>query len=102
MPHDRLAHPPYLTVAPSGTAEPDGWRDRVLLQAHQEDAMTPKNSGSVPQGKGGLYPDGLRRALAALYGQEPLTLEHVAEHRRLVPRQEARDEAERSRQRDPL
>ena len=64
--------------------------------------MTPKNSGSVPQVKGGLYPDGLRRALAALYGQEPLTLEHVAEHRRLVARQVARDEAERSRQRDLL
>ena len=64
--------------------------------------MTPKHTGSVPQVKGGLYPDGLRRALAALYGQEPLTPEHVAEHRRLVARQVARDEAERSRQPDLL
>ena len=64
--------------------------------------MTPKHTGSVPPAGARLYPDGLRRALAALYGQEPLTPEHVAEHRRLVARQVARDEAERSRQPDLL
>lgn len=64
--------------------------------------MTPKHTGSVPPARERLYPDGLRRALAALYGQEPLTPEHVAEHSRLVARQMARDEAERSRQPDLL
>ncbi len=48
------------------------------------------------------YPDGLRRALAALYSREPLTPSDVAEHQRLVARQLARDEAERSRQPDLL
>lgn len=64
--------------------------------------MTPKYAGSVPPAKGGLYPDGLRRALAALYSREPLTPSDVAEHQRLVARQMARDEAERSRQPDLL
>lgn len=64
--------------------------------------MTPKNAGSVPPERARLYPDGLRRALAALYSREPLTPSDVAEHERLVARQMARDEAERSRQPDLL
>lgn len=64
--------------------------------------MTPKHAGSAPPARERLYPDGLRRALSALYGQEPLTPQHVAEHTRLVARQMARDEADRSRQPDLL
>lgn len=62
--------------------------------------MTPKHTGSVPPAGARLYPDGLRRALAALYSREPLTPSDVAEHERLVARQMARDEAERIRQPD--
>ena len=64
--------------------------------------MTPKHTGSASPSVGGLYPYGLRRALAALYSREPLTPSDVAEHERLVARQMARDEAERSRQPDLL
>lgn len=41
-------------------------------------------------------PDGLKRALTALYSREPLTDAHRAEHKRLVARQIARDEAKRN------
>lgn len=51
-----------------------------------------------------MFPDGLKRALAALYSREPVTDEHRAEHRRLVAAQRARDEAKRdeSKQADLL
>lgn len=61
----------------------------------------PTQQTTVPD-SANRYPDGLRRALAALYSDSPLTPEHVAEHKRLVARQKARDEAAHSRQPDLL
>lgn len=70
---------------------------------HKAPVAGQESPGRSPE-SGGMnkFPDGLRRALAALYGREPLTPEHVAEHKRLVARQMARDEAARGRQPDLL
>lgn len=42
------------------------------------------------------FPEGMQRALAALYSREPMTDADRAEHRRLVAAQAARDEAARA------
>lgn len=41
------------------------------------------------------FPEGMQRALSALYSREPMTDADRAEHRRLVAAQVARDEAAR-------
>lgn len=46
---------------------------------------------SVPN----LFPEGFKRALAAIYSREPVTDAERAEHARLVALQAARDDAAR-------
>lgn len=42
------------------------------------------------------FPDGLKRALSALYSRQPMTDADRREHRRLVAAQAARDDMRRS------
>lgn len=48
------------------------------------------------------FPDGMKRALAALYSREPVTDADRAEHRCLVAAQAARDEAARNKEQQQL